>query len=119
MGQMLNTEERSWANAPPGAKTARLLIILTILYYALWVLVGASTWTVPSREGVYLVAFFGSLIVFQLWMLRGLRQGHKACYYIQWILSTIGLLAFPVGTIISAIVLMKWKRPETRAWFGV
>jgi hypothetical protein len=116
---MLSTEERTWQNAPQSVRSVRSLVILAVVLYGVFFLLGLATLHDGGAFAVGMVVFFGLLIAFQLWMLKGLRQGIKFCYYFQMVISILGLSGFPLGTLLHGYVLYLWFQPETKAWFGV
>lgn len=48
----------------------------------------------------------------------GLLRGSKVAWYAQIVLSVVGLLGFPVYTILNACLLVLLFRPATRDYFG-
>lgn len=52
------------------------------------------------------------------WLRRELKYGNAAAWKVQTALSFLGLLAFPIGTLVFYSILRKWFTPEVRAWFG-
>lgn len=64
-------------------------------------------------------AFIGGLMALYLWIIRALGQGVTAVWYVELVLSIIGLPGFPIGTIINGLILFYWVKPETKAWFGL
>ena len=96
---------RTWGNAPVGVRNARALAWLGTLF------------TVGST--LAFLGFYSLLFPFYIWLLVGLKRGTKAAYYVQMILSIVGLIGFPIGTLINGYILATWFRPETKAWFGV
>ena len=58
-------------------------------------------------------------IWFHIWLGLGLLAGKKSCWYMQVVLSVIGLLAFPIGTVLNGIILFLFFRPNIREYFKV
>lgn len=52
------------------------------------------------------------------WLRRELRRRNATAWKVQTILSFVGLLAFPVGTLVFYSILRKWFTPEVRTWFA-
>ncbi len=68
--------------------------------------------------------FFGVLLIICLIMAvlflllgMGLLKGSKVSWYIQIALSILGLLAFPLGTIINGVVLFLFFKREIRDFY--
>ena len=51
--------------------------------------------------------------------IRDRRRGVPAAWNVQAVVSVLGLLAFPLGTLLHLLILLKWFRPETKSWFGL
>jgi hypothetical protein len=49
---------------------------------------------------------------------KGLKNGGKIAWKTQIVLSLLGLIWFPIGTVIHGYILSQWFRREVRAWFG-
>jgi hypothetical protein len=63
---------------------------------------------------IFCILFFAGM----LWQRTGLRRGTGAAWTVQIVLSALGLLAFPLGTLVHGYILSKWFKPEVKAWFG-
>ncbi len=68
--------------------------------------------------------FFGVMLVICLIMAvlflllgLGLLKGSKASWYIQIALSILGLLAFPLGTIVNGVILFFFFKREIRDFY--
>lgn len=66
--------------------------------------------------GILVYVCFGAL---NLWLARGHKRGNPAAWSVQRFVSVLCLLGFPLGTLIHALLLSKWFKPETKAWFGL
>jgi hypothetical protein len=93
---------------------------LTWLYIGLFVLAfiaGLMSKDSASEKIGGLVIISLILAVF-IWLNRALRLGTSAAWTVQLVASVVGLLAFPLGTLIHGYILSQWFKPETKAWFG-
>ena len=114
---------RTWTNAPSGVRSARALAwlgaffsgILSIVFVVLLFSGGVK----GANFSIINMAVYSIFFPFYIWLLFGLKRGDKTAYYGQMVISIIGLIGFPIGTLISAYILYQWFRPETKAWFGV
>jgi len=59
----------------------------------------------------------GSVFLTTIWLIVALKKGSAGAWYIQLIQSVLGLLLIPFVTILSVAVLLRWFKPETKAWF--
>ena len=121
--------QREWKDAPSivkgGAYPLAWLAIVIIPLVMIAVLAGVSDdsgrgnlpGSDPVERGVYLV-IFGVLLGINIWLNRALKRGASAAWVVQIIISVLGLLSFPVGTLIHGYLLSQWFKPETKAWFG-
>lgn len=76
--------------------------------------------------GVGLNVIFGTALIFglafalfYLFVGLGLLKGRKLAWYFQVALSAIGLLGFPLGTILNGLILVFFFLPNTRAYFRI
>ncbi len=114
---------RTWTNAPGGVRSARALAWLGAFFSGIVCIITLVLLFSGGLKGnpismVQLVVY-SIFFPFYVWLLFGLKNGTKSAYYGQMVISLIGLIGFPIGTIISAYILYHWFRPETKAWFGV
>ena len=120
---MDNNSGRTWSNAPGGVRDARALAWLGAFFSGLLLLVAivmlATNGFPRDSDGAVGFLFFALFFPFYVWLLSGLKRGVKAAYYVQMVISIIGVLGFPIGTLINGYILFKWFKPETKAWFGV
>lgn len=118
-----NNLGRTWKNAPSGVRDARTLAWLGAVFSGIIVIIMLVLFVKQGAQGILgSSAFLLIYVVFfplYVWLLLGLKRGTKGAYYVQMIVSIIGLIGFPVGTLINGYILYKWFRPETKAWFGV
>ena len=114
---------RTWTNAPSGVRSARALAwlgaffsgILAVVFLFLLFSGGLKVVNINIVNMVIYSIFFPIYV----WLLSGLKSGVKSAYYVQLVISIIGLINFPIGTLINGYILYLWMRPETKAWFGV
>ncbi len=118
-----NNVGRTWSNAPMGVRNARALAWLgalgcgcTLIMLIVLVVTSALSQDI-SRTIVLLIDSI--MFPFYVSLINGLKIGSKMAYKVQRVLSIIGLINLPVGTLINAYILFYWTKPETKAWFGV
>lgn len=115
--------------------TATLWIGLTILL-ALGMILGNAVGLLADAAGALsaqaaaLTTVGGYAVLFTLLCLTmtmaacfvfvgiGLLRGSRIAWYLQIVFSVIGLLGFPVHTILNACLLVLLFRPATREYFG-
>ncbi len=118
-----NNTGRTWSNAPSGVRDARALAWLGVIGSGLMLIIViallASSGLHAGIAGSFILLVYALFFPFYIWLLIGLKRGTKAAYYVQMIVAFIGLIGFPIGTLINGYILYKWFRPETKAWFGV
>lgn len=71
---------------------------------------------------VFMTLFFAitfCFFIFFLWLGIGLLRGHKLAWYFQVGLSILGMIGFPVGTVINVIILIFFFQPYIRNYFKV
>ena len=108
-----------WKDAPVVVKgwayvlTWLAIIVLPLVIVATFFMEGQD-----SAEKVPLALFYLALWGVEIWLNRALKKGMQAGWIVQIIISVLGLLAFPLGTLIHAYILSQWFKPETKAWFG-
>ncbi len=67
-----------------------------------------------------LMLIFGVIfLVFYLLVGIGLLRGKKYAWYFQVTLSVVGLLAFPIGTILNAVILIFFFQSGIRGYFKI
>ena len=67
-----------------------------------------------------LMLIFGIIfLIFYLLMGIGLLRGKKYAWYFQVALSVVGLLAFPIGTILNGVILIFFFQPGIRSYFKI
>ena len=111
-------EPRIWKEAPQIVKSVRLLTMLAIALLPL-VAVGTFLMDGDAVEKAITAVIFGVFWLIAIYMLFALKAGTRAAWTVQLVLSILGLLSFPIGTIIHGYILFHWIKPETKAWFGV
>jgi hypothetical protein len=115
---------RTWSNAPSGVRSARALAWLAtiitgfMLIFAVCMLVSGELLKM-GIAGVLVFGLYSVFFPFYVWLLVGLKRGTPAAYWVQLVIAVIGLVGFPIGTLIYAYILYLWFKPETKAWFGV
>lgn len=97
----------------------QIVIICLVLVFGLLAVSGGhnSGGDVFGGIAVMIVYGFSLVVLIAAYILAGRRT--TAGYYIVLVLSIIGILAFPIGTIISVYILTKWFNPDLKAWYGV
>jgi hypothetical protein len=109
-----------WQNAPPVVKGwAYTLSWLSIIGCAIFLLVTWFGEDVEVVEKIVMSVLYGGFFALSIWLNRGLRHGKRAAWTVQLVLSCLGLLGFPLGTMINGYILSHWSKPETKAWFGM
>jgi hypothetical protein len=106
-----------------------LFSILGLIFGASWnmdQMVGKmmTQYTTDPNMSFGVTVFFGALLVICLitailFLLLGigLLKGSKVSWYLQIALSILGLLAFPLGTIINGVVLYFFFRRDIRDFY--
>ena len=115
---------RTWSNAPSGVRDARALAWLGLLGSTLMLILTIIALTSPDFRkelglNVIIEIVYSFFFPLYVWLLIALKRGVRAAYYVQMIVAIIGLIGFPLGTLINGYILYKWFRPETKAWFGI
>src|ERR1043165_8488816 len=109
---------RDWQSAPKIVKgwsyqLSWLAIVVAVLGIVLVPLGGQLS----PAERLGGVIFYAVLLALYVWLNRALKNGVPAAWTAQMILSILGLIAFPLGTLIHGYILSQWFKPENRAWF--
>jgi hypothetical protein len=114
-----------WSNSPQIVRSARLLTflaigVLSLLLLVVWLLgdVREPNAGQGVAEKIGMSLFYGMLLVVNIWLNGALKKGTRAAWTVQIILSALGLLGFPLGTLIHGYLLSQWFKPEVKAWFG-
>jgi hypothetical protein len=115
---------RTWSNAPSGVRSARALAWLGALFSGILLIVAVVMLISGALHGIGIagIAMFAIYSLFfplYVWLLIGLKRGTAAAYWVQLVIAVIGLIGFPIGTLINGYILYLWFKPETKAWFGV
>jgi tetratricopeptide (TPR) repeat protein len=121
-GSPQSTGPRTIRDAPQVVRSIRWLYGLAIFLGAIWALMAAVGAPVEgSSEVPASFVFLLGFVTLGLngWLMWAVPKGSQAAYYVQMVLSALGLLGFPLGTILHGYILYAWTRPETKAWFGV
>ena len=58
-------------------------------------------------------------LFFFLWIGIGLLKGKKLAWYLQIAMSILGVVGFPVGTVLNVLILVFFFRPSVRNYFKV
>lgn len=119
---------RDWGAAPAGARDARVFAIIGAVFYGLvgllFLVVGLFAESRSAAEAEENLArifgglFYIPLVAVNLWLVKAIKRGSPAAWVTQIVLSSVGVLGFPFGTIIHYQILRKWFTPENKAWFG-
>jgi hypothetical protein len=111
---------KSWENAPKIVKGwAYPLSWLGIIFGVFAVLVGPFVVDEAVPVRAFLVLFWGAVLALLVWLNRGLKRGTQSAWTVQLILSIVGLLGFPLGTLINGYILSQWSKPEVKWWFDL
>ncbi len=116
-------------NAPPTAElmarpgVITLLAALDLFFGVIWLLVaGAIAYSLANRKpdaaDLAFLVIMGVLGLLAVVAGIGLLQMKEYGRIVQFGISTIGLLAIPIGTIISALILYYLTRPGVRVLFS-
>jgi hypothetical protein len=78
----------------------------------------------PISTAIMFGGFFAGLVIFlvvlgfiEFVVAFGYWMGYPWAWWVGLILSIIGLIGFPIGTIINAIIIYYLTRPHVKAWF--
>lgn len=112
-----------WRSAPQIVRSVYFLGIFGLAMLALGFVVSlVLSITAPQQdEKVMAVAYLAACAIglaLQVWIISALRKGTPGFWVVQIILSVMGLLSFPLGTVINGYILSQWFNPEVKAWFG-
>jgi tetratricopeptide (TPR) repeat protein len=113
---------RRMADAPQIIKSIRSLYWLGIVLMSLGLLGFLLGGTQPGKdpaERIAVLLFIACLLGVNIWLLIAVPKGMRTAYYVQAVLSALGLTGFPIGTLLHGYILYHWIKPETKAWFGV
>lgn len=78
---------------------------------------GIPFFSLWSENSILIV--FAPIALANIFLITSLRKGNPVAWHVQMVLSLLGLLGFPIQTVIHALVLSKWFKPDTKAWFGL
>jgi membrane protein insertase Oxa1/YidC/SpoIIIJ len=119
---------RMWKNAPDAVRSAYTLSLLGMVLYGLFTILSVNG-AIADAARFDLVALpvptilmpflFGTLTFLNFYLMRGHRKADKNVWRFQIGVSLVCLLMFPLGTLLHALVLVGWFRPETKAWYGI
>jgi hypothetical protein len=113
------TAQREWRNAPPIVKGwAYPLTWLAIVVFPILIAVVLVNGDLEAAGRLFLGGLYSCLFVLSIWLNRALKRGLSAAWVVQLVMSVLGLLGFPIGTLIHGYILSQWFKPETKAWFG-
>jgi len=79
----------------------------------------ASSSTVLAVVGILVIAMTLSSAVSFLFLGIGLLKGSRLTWYLQAVLSVLGLFFFPIGTALNALILVFFFQRRTRDFFGI
>jgi hypothetical protein len=109
--------------APPAVRDAKTLTsVATVLYGMIGLLMLASLLSerrATPIEGILVPIFFLAIAIANGIQVHFHRTGNPTGWRIQIGLSTLALLGFPLLTLINGLLLAKWFRLETKAWYGL
>lgn len=66
-----------------------------------------------------LAFFFALFLTFSFYVGLGLLKGQKLAWYLQVAVSIVGLLAFPVGTVLNGLILVFFFQAPVRTHFKI
>jgi hypothetical protein len=122
----LEPTEPRWADAPVAVRYARNVAIVSTVCFSLVAayMLGEILCRDRALPGisVYHLLFLGVsmlLAPINLWLIGALKKGRRSAWGVQRATSYIGLSFLPVGTALHLLLLLRWSRFETRAWFIV
>lgn len=119
---------RGWPDAqmPAVVQVFRILILLRCVMIVallclmlLTSLVAGLTGAVtgPNPLGWFVVL---ALLGYSPWAYRALGRGEPSFVWtIELTLFALGLIGFPIGTVVCGLLIYFWTRSETREWFGI
>ena len=107
-----------WKSAPPVVRNWAYQLTLLGLIFLPVVIFVAFTGMRGAAPNLPMAVAWSILWCVDLWLNRALKRGDANAWNVQIVVSALGLLAFPVGTLIHAYVLSQWFKPETKRWFG-
>jgi hypothetical protein len=110
---------RPWKQAPSIVRGGAYPVALLYGFFGLiFMLIGLLP---DEGSGEKVAIVIGGLILVGLtvWLCKGFKNHSKTVWRVQIVLSCIGILGFPLGTIIHGFILSQWFSPETKAWFGI
>ncbi len=114
-----NVVRGDWKTAPDIVRRGTYLLTwLNIVFTPLIILITFAGDKNSMDEKIGVLVLLAIVFVASIWLNRATKKGTPAAWTVQIIFSVIGLLGFPLGTIIHAYVLFNWFKPETKAWFG-
>ena len=118
---LINVSRGDWQTAPLVVKSwAYILTWLGLIFTPIAMVIVFSTSrsqeSTSTKLGMF--TFYVLLFAFLWWLNRAIKSGKPVAWTVQIILSILGLLAFPLGTLIHGYILSQWFKPETKAWFG-
>ena len=105
-------------------KSVALLAFVGMVFTPLLILMGifglASSPRVQASlpYNITLLTFYFLLFAASAWLRFALKKAVPAAWTVQLVLSCLGVLGFPIGTLIHGYILSQWFKPETKAWFG-
>lgn len=67
----------------------------------------------------FLIVFSGTFTFFYLMLALSLLKGRKWAWYAQVCLSVVGLVGFPIWTVVNGVILYFFFQPPTRNFFKV
>lgn len=121
----LLTGPRDWKSAPQIVKSVALLAFVGMVFTPLLILMGIFGLTSSPRVqaslpyNITLLTFYFLLFAASAWLRFALKKAVPAAWTVQLVLSCLGVLGFPIGTLIHGYILSQWFKPETKAWFGL
>lgn len=109
---------KNWADAPKIVKGwAYQLTWLGIITTPFFIFMSFSE-AKDTVEAVITSIIYAAFSGFIIWLNIGLKKGFRGAWTAQFVVSVVGLLGFPLGTIIHGHILSKWSKPDVKAWFG-
>ena len=118
--------DRVWTDAPPAVMLAYGIAVASTGLYTL--VAGGVIGDIILRDRAIqdvslqhflLLGLSSVLALVNLWLVAALRNGRPLAWHVQKVLSIASLVLLPVGTALHLLLLLRWSRFESKAWFIV
>lgn len=115
---LMNVNRGDWQTAPPIVKSWVYPLSWLALVVLPLMMISALYMEVSQTERNIVFLIYAAFFLVVLWINRGIKKGARSVWAVQMILSVVGLLGFPIGTLIHGWILSQWFKPDVKAWFG-